>query len=219
MLRALVFDLYGTLLDIGSLRERLAAVAPDARAFVDTWRAKQLSYAFASSLIDRYADFDELTAHAFDYAVATHDAKVSPEARATLINAWSRMPAYADVVPAVAALRVRGVALGVLSNGTPRALEQTLSAAKIRSHFDAVLSVDTVRVYKPSPAVYQLAVDRFGGSREQIGFVSSNGWDATGAAEFGLTVFWCNRSGAPAETFGAKPAHTIRSLADIAAYL
>jgi 2-haloacid dehalogenase len=52
--------------------------------------------------------------------------------------------------------------------------------------------------------------------RERITFVSSNGWDATGAAEFGFSVIWCNRSGAPPETFGALPRRIIASLAELA---
>jgi 2-haloacid dehalogenase len=51
----------------------------------------------------------------------------------------------------------------------------------------------------------------------QIGFVSSNGWDATGAAAFGFRVAWCNRSGLPAETMPPPPAHIVRSLQEVVA--
>jgi 2-haloacid dehalogenase len=128
-------------------------------------------------------------------------------------DAWSALPAFPDVPDALAALRERGVRTAVLSNGTPRAIEATLAANNLSHLFDAAISVDSARNFKPRPTVYSLAVDRFGVPREQIAFVSSNGWDATGAAEFGFQAIWCNRAGLPAETFGKPPARTISTLA------
>jgi 2-haloacid dehalogenase len=49
--------------------------------------------------------------------------------------------------------------------------------------------------------------------------VTSNGWDATGASAFGMRVVWCNRVGAPAETFGPPPAWTIAGLAELPALI
>ena len=75
--------------------------------------------------------------------------------------------------------------------------------------------MDAVRVYKPHAQVYQLAVDRLGLAAPQIGFVSANGWDAFAAARFGMSVVWCNRSGAPPERLPGTPAHTVRTLAEL----
>jgi 2-haloacid dehalogenase len=214
---ALVFDLYGTLLDFTSLRERVYLLTGSATTFVELWRTKQIQYSFAATMMDRYVDFDQLTAHALDYAAAAHKAVLSAEQRADLIASWSSLPAHADVPAALAALQARGIRLAVLSNGSPAAIARGVESAGLSRYFDALLSVDTVRAYKPRPEVYHLAVERFQCPRDRIGFVSSNGWDATGAAEFGFAVYWCNRSGAPAETFGAPPAREIASLSDLVA--
>ena len=72
-------------------------------------------------------------------------------------------------------------------------------------------------IYKPSPRVYQLAVDRLRWSPADIGFVSSNGWDATGAKAFGFTTFWINRQGLPVERHGPPPDYVLGSLAEFAA--
>lgn len=210
---AYVFDLYGTLVDYGTLRERFTGHVADPAAFVLHWRQKQLAYSFAATLMDRYVDFDTLTGYAFDYTAAQHRLAGAAALRPGAIAAWSQLPAFADVSTALAAVRVRGARVAVLSNGTPRALAATLAAAGLTSHFDAVLSVDAVRKYKPHPSVYRLATQYFATSPECIVFVSSNGWDATGAAEFGFRVCRCDRTGAPAETFGAQPERTIASLA------
>ncbi len=212
---AFVFDLYGTLVDFTSLHELVANEAPDAQRFVETWRAKQLAYSFASTLMGRYEDFDALTGYALSYAAAAHGVALGAERHAELVAAWSSLPAYPDVPATLAALRGQRKRLAILSNGTPRALARIVRSAGLEGSFDAVLSVDAARAYKPSPAVYALAERALGYERAQIAFVSSNGWDATGAAEYGFEVFWCNRGRAPAETFGAAPARTIASLAEI----
>jgi 2-haloacid dehalogenase len=60
--------------------------------------------------------------------------------------------------------------------------------------FDAALSVDTVRMYKPRPEVYALVTDRFGIKSQEVIFVSSNRWDVMGAAAFGFRAIWVNRA-------------------------
>jgi 2-haloacid dehalogenase len=214
---AYVFDLYGTLVDIASLRGAVERATGKDAAFLDAWRAKQIAYSFCATLMERYADFDALTAAALDYVAAQFGVALDAGARGGLIDAWGALPAYPEVAGTLSALRARGCKLGVLTNASPRSLERTLAAAGLRDALDAALSVDAVRAFKPSPRVYALATERFGLAAERIAFVSSNGWDATGAAEFGMGVIWCNRAGLPAETFGARPARTIGGLAELLA--
>ena len=212
---AYVFDLYGTLVDYTSLGSSCATFAPQPEPFVTAWRAKQISYTFAATLMDRYIDFDTITVMAFDYTAASHGLEASAAQRATAIAAWSRLPVYADVVATLLAMRARGAKTAILSNGTPSSIARTIENAGIVKYFDAVLSVDAVRRYKPHPSVYDLVCERFATTPQRIAFVSSNGWDATGAAEFGFRVHWCNRGKMPAETMGAKPTRVIASLADL----
>jgi len=81
---------------------------------------------------------------------------------------------------------------------------------------DAVLSVDEVKVFKPAPEVYELAVKKLRIPKQEIGFVSSNCWDALGAKSFGFQVFWVNRSGAPLDRLGFTPDRTVTSLRELA---
>jgi 2-haloacid dehalogenase len=214
-LPAYAFDLYGTLVDYASLRERMVSLVPNPVAFVDAWRAKQLQYAFISTLMGRYLDFDKLTERALEYTAALDGIALSDVERDELVDAWSHLPAFPDVPPTLHVLREHGCRLAVLSNGTPRALARTIEGAGLAGTLEGLLSVDAVWVYKPRPEVYQLAVDFFALPPDRIGFVSSNGWDAAGAAEFGLTVTWCNRNGLPDETIGRRPARRIGTLAEL----
>jgi len=213
---AIVFDLYGTLMRIDSLTVAAeAAGATDPQRFVDTWRQKQIEYSWCATLMDEYRDFDTLTARALEYTCASFSLVLDATAQRTLAQAWLTVTPYDDVAPALRLLRDRNVPLCVLTNGVRASAETALRTGGIRDLLDDVLSVEAVRVFKPDPRVYRLATARFGCDPERILFVSSNGWDASGAAGFGFAVAWCNRAGKPAETFGHPPIKTLRHLGDL----
>jgi 2-haloacid dehalogenase len=119
------------------------------------------------------------------------------------------------VAESLASLRAGGQKTAILSNGAPRMLAAAAASAGIDELLDALLSVDEIGVYKPDARVYQLAVDRLGEPAERICFLSSNGWDACGAAHFGFKVAWINRFDQAPERLPGKPATTIVSLADV----
>jgi 2-haloacid dehalogenase len=217
---AVAFDLYGTILNIESMREHvLAAGVADADAFVAAWRRKQLEYAFLTSLAQAYRDFDELTALALEHTCALHHASVDSSERARLVAAWRTMPAFGDVAPALTALQARAIPLAVLTNGTPSSANAALEAAGVRGLLTDVLSVETVRAYKPDPRVYALVTERFACPPHEVVFVSSNPWDAWGAATFGFRVAWCNRSRSVAEALPPAPAIVLAGLDELVAFV
>ena len=83
-------------------------------------------------------------------------------------------------------------------------LAAAVKNAGLEYSFDAVLSVDQIRIYKPDPRVYQQAVDALGLEASEIAFQSSNAWDAAGASAFGFQVVWVNRFGQKAERLGVS---------------
>ncbi|HEX3464874.1 MAG TPA: haloacid dehalogenase type II [Candidatus Elarobacter sp.] len=215
---AVAFDLYGTILTIESMRTHVAAAGvANADAFVTDWRRKQLEYAFLTSLAQSYRDFDQLTALALDHTCALHGAQLDAAARARLAGAWRTMPAFDDVAPALTALHERGIPLAVLTNGTPPSAKAALEAAGVRGLLTDVLSVESVRAYKPDPRVYALVTARFACAPGEVVFVSSNPWDAWGAARFGFRVAWCNRARAVAEALDPAPELTLTGLHELPA--
>lgn len=218
--KAVIFDLYGTLLTIEGLRGPVAeAGASDPASFVAAWRRKQLEYAFVSSLAHAYRDFDALTALALDHTCAQFALPLDAQQRRVLAAALCELPAYDDVLPALRTLRERGIPLAVLTNGTHRSAEAALVRSGLRPLLDDVLSVERVRAYKPDPRVYSLATDRFDCEPPDIVFVSSNGWDAAGAATFGFRVAWCNRAKVAPETLTPRPEVTLAGLDELETFV
>ena len=217
--RAVVFDAYGTLFDVAAVRHACAGVAAEPERFVALWRAKQLEYAFLRSLMGRYADFAQVTAEALEYAAAATATPLEAAQRDALMEAWFAVAPFPDSVPALQALQERGTKLAILSNGTPAMLHRLVAATGLLGVFSHLLSVDSVRRYKPDPAVYALIEPALGLPPAQVMFVSSNGWDAAGARSFGLRVCWVNRAGGPPEQLGQPPSHALRSLSELPALI
>lgn len=196
---AIVFDAYGTLLDVHAAVARHAPrLGSPAGAVSALWRAKQLEYSWILSATGDYEDFAAITDRALGVALAAHGVE-DAGLRAALLAAYRRLDAFADAAPALAALRARGMATAILSNGEPGMLAEAVEAAGLAKLLDAVLSVHPLRRYKPAREVYQLATTHFACQPREIGFVSGNAWDAYGAARFGCRVFWLNRAAQPAE--------------------
>jgi len=87
--------------------------------------------------------------------------------------------------------------------------------ADLEKLLDLVLSVEEVGVFKPSPRVYQFAVDRLALAPDEIAFLSSNAWDAYAASAFGMRVIWCNRYAQKPERLPGAPDHVIQSLSEL----
>ncbi len=216
--RALVFDAYGTLFDVHSVVTLAEELAPRQGAVLSQlWRTKQLEYTWLESLMlsPAYArdDFSALTARALDYALAQLMVPLEPGDRQRLLDAYRALAPFPDAVNALTELGPRP--RWILSNGTRAMLEPLVAGSALAPHLDGILSVDTAGIYKPSPRVYQLAVDTLGLPAADIAFVSSNGWDAAGAKVFGFTTFWINRYGLPVERHAPEPDYVVGSLANI----
>jgi 2-haloacid dehalogenase len=218
-IRAILFDVYGTLLDVHSA---IAREGKELGARADSvsrlWRQKQLEYTWVWSLRREYRNFHTLTEAALRYALTAHGVD-SNALKVRLLTAYRQLDAFPDVATAMAALRDRGLRLAALSNGDPDMLQAGLQSAGLHDALDAVLSVAPLRTYKPDPRVYELGRSWAAALAEEIAFVSANAWDAGGAAAFGFRTFWINRTGQPEEYDVSRHATVISSLADLATHL
>lgn len=211
-----VFDAYGTLFDVHSAAARHRdAIGPQWERLSSLWRTKQLEYTWVHAGMDRPATFAELTEQALDFAIATVGG-AAPAVRSRLLEAYLSLDAYPEVKEVLAGLKARGARLAILSNGDPDMLDAAVDSAGLANVFDAVLSVASAGVFKPSRRVYDLATRAFAVEPAAISFQSSNRWDIAGARAFGFHTVWVNRTSAP-EEYPALPADAVVS--DLAALL
>jgi len=213
-LKALVFDAYGTLFDVHSVVRLCDEFWPgQGTALSQLWRTKQLEYTWQRSLMRRYKDFSDVTVDGLRYACAALGLSLSESQVTRLREAYLSLTTFPEVKDALG--KLSHLQLAILSNGAPSMLDPVVANAGLGGVFFAVISVDPISTYKPAPAVYQLAVKRLGVPKNEIGFVSSNCWDACGAKSFGFRTFWINRSDAPVDRLDAAPDYVIRNLSEL----
>ena len=211
-IQACVFDAYGTLLDFNSAVMRCAdEIGDDAAKLSDIWRQKQLQYTWLRSLMGTHADFWQVTGEALDFSLAALGID-NPPLREKLMALYRELDAFEEVPKTLARLKQGGMKTAILPNGAPEMLDAAVRANGLEDLLDDVQSVEDVGVFKPDPRVYQLSVDRLGVTKENICFMSSNGWDAAGAAAFGFKVVWINRYNQPVEHLPARPDLVIDTL-------
>lgn len=214
-IEACVFDAYGTLFDVNSAaRAAQDSLGEKWQPLAELWRMKQLQYTWLRGLGGHHADFWQVTGDALDFALSTLQLE-DPALHARLMNLYMVLDAYPDVPDTLKRLKAAGMKLAILSNGTPAMLASAAANAGIASLFDAILSVEAVKVYKPHPSVYALACERFNLPASRICFLSSNGWDAYSAKAFGFRVLWCNRFGQAPERIPETPDAQIATLAEL----
>jgi 2-haloacid dehalogenase len=225
-IRACVFDAYGTLFDVTAAARRAASEdRPDLaeiwpRLAAD-WRDRQLQYTWIRALAGAHADFWQVTGEGLDWAMEAQGLD-DPDLRERLMQLYRELTPYEEVIDMLADLKNAGLPRGILSNGTPDMLADACGSAGIAGLLDHVLSVESVGVFKPARAVYDLVGRSFDVEPGEVLFVSSNGWDAAAAAGYGFRTVWVNRQGAPVERLPWRPdriAQDLTSIPDLAASL
>jgi len=218
IIKALVFDAYGTLFDPLSVASLCDELYPGhGSALSQLWRSRQLEYTWLRSLMGRYEDFWKVTEAALVFASRTLGLPCESPARERLMQAYLSLKPFPEVPDALRALR--GYPLCILSNGTREMLRVVVKNSGLEDVFWQVISVEEARIYKPSPRAYELAARKMGAEPGAIGFVSSNFWDAAGAKAFGFFTCWVNRTNAQSEELGFVPDATGRSLTELAQML
>lgn len=210
LLKALVFDAYGTLYDVHSVAAQCEAFFPGKGAQLSQlWRSKQLEYTWQRSLMNRYQDFEQITRAALTYSGEALGLQLNADKIDALLTAYRHLTPYPEVP---AALSRFSLPLAILSNGSPAMLRTLVENSALADYFSVLLSIDALGIYKPAPQVYRLATDYFACLPAEIGFVSSNCWDALGAKSFGCTVYWINRAAAPLDRLDFVPDRIITYL-------
>jgi len=217
VVEALAFDMYGTLVDPIRIWKQLEYFIPgDAQRIAEIWRQKQLEFTFRLTAMERYEDFEQVTRKGLDYALATTGHTLETQQKNSLMAQYNDLERFADVQPGLQRLKDAGYTMVVFSNGSPAMLTGIMNAAKLHPYFRGFVSVDEVKVYKPSPIVYRHVANSLGRTIDDIRLISSNSFDVIGAEAAGMQAAWVNRSGGMFDTLAPRPQMVVKSLVELA---
>lgn len=217
---ALAFDMYGTLVDPIRIWKQLEEQLPDKALYIaEVWRQKQLEYTFRLTVMERYEDFEQVTRKALDYALEAAGRELETEDKDALVAQYNDLERFEDVEEGLSSLKEAGHKMIVFSNGTPAMLEALMEREQLGLYFDGYVSVDEVRVYKPSPKVYQHVARRLERPIQEVRLVSSNPFDDIGAEAAGMQAAWVDRSGGLFDTLGPPPKVVVGTLTELSRVL
>jgi 2-haloacid dehalogenase len=199
-IRAIVFDAYGTLYDVQSVRTLATELCGDkGELLTQLWRLKQLEYSWLRSLMGHYEDFWPVTRAALEFSLGSVGIEPDSAICDPLMNKYLNLDLHAEARQALDQLG--GYKLAILSNGSPAMLDALVASSGVAALFADVISVHRAKAFKPDPACYALVEATLGMRPEEVLFVSSNGFDVAGAKRFGFRVAWIERAqGLPAPT-------------------
>lgn len=187
MIKAVVFDAYGTLFDVQTVADATEHAYPGYGSYItQVWRQKQLEYSWLRSLMGRYQDFWSVTREALAYTLKTLGREPDEAFLAEMAEAYNRLSPYADAAQCLKELAP--LRLAILSNGAPEMLGRLVGHAGFQDVLEAVISVDAKGIFKPHPQAYELVEETLGVRPQEVVFVSSNGFDVGGAKNFGFRV-------------------------------
>jgi 2-haloacid dehalogenase len=192
--RALVFDVFGTLVDWRSTVAEAFAASPvpgDPAELADEWRERFWPAANDVNTGARpWLDFDELHLATLGELLSERSVELPHEQQRRLLAAWHRLDPWPDVCGGLEALRVQRV-VGALSNGNTALLIDLARHGDLR--FDCLLSAELVQAYKPAPTVYELAPRLLRVEPAEVMLVAAHPMDLKGARNAGLRSAFVDR--------------------------
>jgi 2-haloacid dehalogenase len=213
---AIVFDVNETLLDMSALDPLFADAFGD-KGVRRTWFAQTIANALSATILRTYADFGEMQRAALEMTAKRRGVAIDPERVRRILRGVMALPAHGDAVAGLTLLRNQGYRLAVLTNSTEAAVQAQLESARLREFFSDILSVDSVRRFKPAPEAYAFASERLEIAPQDLLLVAAHDWDVAGAMHAGWRAAFVARHGSALNPLAAPPelaAPDIRALAE-----
>ena len=213
-IKAIIFDAYGTLVDVNSAAEKSKDKIGDKwEGFANYWRTTQLEYTWLRSLMKRHKDFWQVTEESLDKSMKTYE--IDSSMRKELLDLYKILSTFIEVPEVLKSLKEKNYKLAILSNGTPSLLNQLVKSNNLENIFDDIFSIEEVGVYKPDSKVYDIPVKKYQIQSNEITFLSANTWDVSGGGNYGYNSIWVNRNNNTFDNLDYLPKHQIEDLSKL----
>ena len=213
-IKAIIFDVYGTLFDVNSAAEKCKGKIGDKwESFANYWRTTQLEYTWLRSLMNRHKDFWKITEDSLDKSMKFF--KIDNSMRNDLLDLYKVLSPFSEVKETLKKLKKRDLKLAILSNGTPSLLENLVKNNNLENIFDDIFSIEEVGIFKPDSKVYDLPVNKYKIKKDEVLFLSANTWDVSGGGNYGYNSVWVNRNKNIFDNLDYQPLNEIHDLSEL----
>ena len=210
----ILFDVNETMMDMKPLKQKINVLLGN-RGF-RIWFNMLLHYSLVGNCIGQYNDFSSLGDAAFDMAAKALKTTVNQKEKRSALATIKELSAYPDVEKGLLLLKRNGFKLATLTNSPKSTLLAQLNFSNLTRNFDATLSVDTIKKYKPAPETYQWAAAQLSVTVNDTMLIAAHGWDIAGALQAGLQAGFIERKGQSLFPLASKPQFAGKDLVELA---
>jgi 2-haloacid dehalogenase len=211
----IAFDLNGTLLDMGALDLHFQRIFA-ASGFREKWFEQLQNLWMTTIACGTFEPFEKLAKASLRMLAAKESVELASADETAVLKQMTNLPPYADVPPALSALRKSGYRLVALTNGARKSARMQLKNAGIASAFDEIFAADQVERYKPAPEPYRFVTKQLKIKPKKLLFVAAHAWDIQGAYQAGLQTVFLRRPRQVLNPLGTKPDYEVRDMAALA---
>ena len=166
------------------------------RGVLREWFNQLVMYSMTATLSDKYVDFFTLGQAVLRMIGDTRQVPITEGDLDELAYGMRTMPAHPDVADGLTALNEQGYRLVTLTNSPPKpGVPTPLENAGLAQFFEKQFSVDTWRVFKPSPELYTGVAEALGVAPAECMMVAAHVWDTIGAQSAGFRGALITRPG------------------------
>lgn len=213
--KVILFDVNETLLDLTPVKESVGNALGGRPELAPLWFTTLLQYSLVGTVAGKYLDFAEVGTACLRMVAKNHGVELSEQHAKQAVAPMRFLPPHADVIPALEQLRSAKYRLVTLTNSSKAAVTDQMKSAGLTDLFEALLSVEDVRKYKPHAEVYRWAAGRVGADVSECLLVAAHGWDVAGAAWAGIKTAFVARPGQQMFPLGPAIDITVPSLSEL----
>jgi 2-haloacid dehalogenase len=212
--RLILFDVFGTLLEMNKIRYRINEALQSRRAY-PIWSELSTQYACVDIITGDFHSFDELSKEALQRTSEILGQPLNDQLHDEIDTLMRHAPVHEDVQKGLSRLRDAGFQLAVLSNSSANVLRDRMESTGLISYFEYTLTSEDVRQYKPAREAYEAAIKRSELQPHEILMATSHWWDLRGANSAGLQTAFIQRNNSRKGSFSPTASFTVTSLVDL----
>ena len=211
----IIFDVNETLMDMTPLKKKINVLLDSGKGF-RIWFGMLLHYSLVDNSTNNYHDFSELANATLDMAAVALNVTIKNKDKNEALQTIKQLSAYNDVLKGLQLLKDNGFRLATLTNSAPATLSAQLQSGKITRFFDATLSIDAIKKYKPALETYKWAAKQLSVNISEAILVAAHGWDVAGALQAGMQAAFIKRKGQSLYPLSLKPGFIAKDIVDVA---
>ena len=215
--KAIIFDVNETLLSLAPLKVSVGEALGGREDLLPLWFSTMLHYSLVETLSGSYHSFGEIGTAALVMVAETQGIEMTLEdAREVILPPLRSLPAHADVLAGLTALREDGrFQMVTLTNSNDAGVTSQLTKAGLIELFDKVYTIESLKKYKPHPDTYGKVLEDLNLKPEEVLMVAAHAWDLAGAKNVGLQTAFVARPGKTLYPNIARPDYVVEDLLEL----